>query len=129
MKVAVWIVSGILALFCLMVGAGKAFASAETVQSMTHGIPVVAMKVAGFAEIIGGIGLILPAATRILPILTPLAAVGVALTMLAATIANIVTGTPAIIWQTIIACLLAAFVAWARFAGPAQVAPREAPAA
>jgi hypothetical protein len=90
------------------------------------------MRIAGFAEIIGAIGLIVPAATRILPILTPIAAVGIFVTMLGATIANLVTGTPAIIWQTILACLLAAFVAWARFAGPAQVAPRasspEAPA-
>ena len=126
MKLAVWIVSGLLALYCLMVGASKAFASWEMVQSMTNGVPVILMKIAGFAEIIGAIGLIVPAATRILPILTPIAAAGLSLTMLAATIANFATGTPAITWQTILACLLAAFVAWARFAGPAQITPRAA---
>jgi hypothetical protein len=106
MKLAVWIVSGLLALYCLMVGASKAFASWEMVQSMTNGVPVILLKIAGFAEIIGAIGL--------------------SLTMLAATIANFATGTPAITWQTILACLLAAFVAWARFAGPAQITPRAA---
>ena len=34
------------------------------------------MRIAGVAEILGALGLILPAATRIMPILTPLAASG-----------------------------------------------------
>lgn len=124
MRIAVWIVSGLLALYFLMVGVSKAFASAEALQAMTNGIPVLMLQIAGFAEIVGAIGLIVPAATRILPILTPIAAALLSLTMLAATIANFVTGTPGITVMTILACLLSAFVAWARFAGPAQVAPR-----
>lgn len=94
------IVSGLLALYFLVVGVNKAFASAEALQAMTNGIPVIMLQIAGFAEIVGAVGLIVPAATRILPILTPIAAALLSLT------------------------LLAAFVAWARFAGPAQVAPR-----
>jgi multidrug transporter EmrE-like cation transporter len=132
MRIAVWIASGLLAAYCLMVGVSKIAAPMEVLQSMTNGIPVILLQIAGIAEIAGAIGLIVPAATRILPILTPIAAVGIVVTMLGATIANLVTGTPAIIWQTILACLLAAFVAWARFAGPAQITPRasspEAPA-
>ena len=124
MRIAVWIVSGLLALYFLMVGFGKALPPMEALAAMTNGIPVMALKIAGFAEIIGAIGLIVPAATRILPILTPIAAALLSLTMLAATIANFATGTPAITWQTILACLGSAFVAWARFAGPAQVTPR-----
>ena len=124
MKLAVWIVSGLLALYFLLVGGSKTFASAEMLESMTNGIPVIMMKTAGIAEFIGAFGLILPAATRIVPILTPIAAAALSLTMLAATIANFATGTLGIVPQTIIACLLSAFVAWARFAGPAQVVPR-----
>lgn len=126
MKIAVWIVSVVLTVYCLMVGVSKVAAPTEVLQTMTHGIPVIMLKIAGFAEIIGAIGLIVPAATRILPILTPIAAAGLSLTMLLATIANFSTGTPAITWQTILACLAGAFVAWARFAGPAQITPRAA---
>ncbi len=82
MKIAVWIVSVVLTVYCLMVGVSKVAAPMEVLQSMTNGIPVVLLKIAGFAEIIGAIGLIVPAATRILPILTPIAAAGVSLTML-----------------------------------------------
>jgi hypothetical protein len=84
------------------------------------------LKIAGFAEIIGAIGLIVPAATRVLPILTPIAAIGLVGTMIGATAINIGLGMPGIAVQTGVAGLLSAFVAWARLAGPAQVAPRAA---
>lgn len=42
--------------------------------------------ISGTAEILGGLGLILPAATRVMPILTPLAAIGLALVMVGASV-------------------------------------------
>lgn len=42
--------------------------------------------VTGVAEILGGLGLILPSLTRVLPVLTPLAALGLGLVMLGAVV-------------------------------------------
>lgn len=114
MKYAVWIVSVLLALAFLVLGGMKAIASNADLVAMTNGVPAIMMRIAGIAEVLGAIGLILPAATRILPILTPLAAIGLVLTMLGATIANLVTGVPVAAVQTIVLGLAAAFVAWAR---------------
>lgn len=126
MKIAVWIVSALLALFFLFVGSSKAFVSWEFLESASMGIPVIFLKIAGFAEIIGAIALILPAATRVLPILTPIAAVGLVLTMIGATAINIGLGLPAVAVQTGVAGLLSAFVAWARFSGRVTVTSRAA---
>jgi uncharacterized membrane protein len=48
--------------------------------------PVV--RLIGFVEILGAVGLILPSVTGILPWLTPLAAAGLALTMIGAALTN-----------------------------------------
>jgi hypothetical protein len=88
-------------------------------------VPVALLKLAGVAEVLGAIGLVVPAATRIKPVLTPIAAVGLVLTMAGATITNIAVGEPATALVTVGLGLLAALVAWARF-GPAAVEPREA---
>ena len=126
MKLAVWVVSGLLALGFLGTGAMKVFPPEADVAALAEGVPVVLMRIAGVAEIIGALGLILPAATRIMPILTPLAASGLVVTMIGATIANLVIGEYASIVQTIIFGALAAFVAWARF-GPYAVEPVRSP--
>ncbi len=123
--VTVWVVSGLLALGFLGTGAMKVFPPEADVAALAEGVPVVLMRIAGVAEILGALGLILPAATRIMPILTPLAASGLVVTMIGATIANLVIGEYASIVQTIIFGALAAFVAWARF-GPYAVEPRRA---
>lgn len=47
------------------------------------------IKMIGMIEVLGALSLILPAATEIMPILTPIAAVGLALTMLGAIITHL----------------------------------------
>lgn len=123
-KIAVWIVSALLALFFLYVGGSKALASWEFLEAGSMGIPVILLKIAGFAELIGAVGLILPAATRILPILTPIAAVGLALTMIGAVSIEIGLGHPSAALLTGLAGALSAFVAWFRFSSRAAVARR-----
>lgn len=125
MRVTVWIVSGVLAVVFLFVGMAKVSAPAAELEVMARGVPVFLLKLAGIAEVLGAVGLVLPALTRIVPILTPLAASGLVLTMLGATISNIITGQYAIIPMTVILGLLAGFVAWARF-GKYAVHPRGA---
>lgn len=123
MRIAVWIVSGLLALAFLFIGGAKVFASAADLESMAQGVPVVVLKVAGVAEMLGALGIILPAATRILPRLTPLAATGLVVTMIGATITNVLIGEYALIPQTIFLGTLAGSVAWAR-SGAYAVSPR-----
>lgn len=123
MKIAVWIASWLLAAAFVIVGAGKLFASTSDLHTTAHDVPVALLRIAGAAELLGAVGLVLPAATRIMPVLTPVAASGLVLTMTGATITNITIDEPATATVTLILGLLAALVAWARF-GPFAVEPR-----
>lgn len=67
----------------------------------------------GISEVLGAIGLILPAALRILPLLTPLAAAGLSIIMVLATQYHLSHGEPFI--ATVILFALAVFVAWGRY--------------
>jgi uncharacterized membrane protein YphA (DoxX/SURF4 family) len=69
----------------------------------------------GISELAGGIGLILPWATGILPNLTPLAACGLALIMLLAALFHARRKEPSGIVSNLILGGLAVFVAWGRF--------------
>ena len=71
------------------------------------------MTVVGISEVAGGLGLILPWATGILPMLTPLAALGLAVIMIGATIYHRQRGERP--GPTIVLFVLALFVAVARF--------------
>jgi uncharacterized membrane protein YphA (DoxX/SURF4 family) len=123
MKIAVWIGSSLLAVAFLVVGGGKLLSPASELQQVAQGVPVALLKLAGAAEVLGAIGLVVPAATRIVPVLTPIAATGLVLTMVGATITNIAVGEPASAVPTIVLGIFAALVAWARF-GPAAVEAR-----
>ena len=114
MKIAVWIVSGLLAVVFLFTGLFKLFASTADLEASAQGVPVILLRIAGTAEVLGALGLILPAATRILPILTPLAAAGLALTMVSATITNLIIGEYALMVQTVLMGAPAAWVGWVR---------------
>ena len=68
----------------------------------------------GISELLGGIGLILPALLRIKPELTPIAAIALALVMLLAIIFHIARGEfPAVIFNLVLAGI-ALFIAWGR---------------
>jgi len=63
--------------------------------------------VAGLAEIAGGLGLVLPAATRIAPRLTPLAASGLVVVMLSAAVWHATRGeVQSIVGNAVVATLL-----------------------
>lgn len=125
MRIAVWVVSVLLALAFLFIGGVKVMMPAAEMEAASQGVPVVALKIAGVAEVLGALGLVLPAATRILPVLTPIAASGLVIVMIGATIIDLSLGHYSLAAQTVVLGLLAGFVAWARF-GPAAVAPRGA---
>jgi uncharacterized membrane protein len=87
MNIALWIVQGLLALAFLLAGVMKTFAPLETLKknmAWAGQVPVALVRFIGIAELLGGIGLILPAVTHILPWLTVAAAVGLVLVMILA---------------------------------------------
>jgi uncharacterized membrane protein len=69
----------------------------------------------GSAEILGGLGLILPSITRIKPNLTPLAGAGLILTMLGAALWHLSRGEPANIVQNLVLAALLAFISYGRW--------------
>lgn len=118
MEIALWALQVILALAIGGAGAVKLAKTKEElaprmayVESFTAG----QVKAIGAIEVAAGLGVVLPAATGILPVLTPIAAVGIVLIMIGAMITHIVRKEPALIVVNIVLAAAAAFVAWGRF--------------
>ncbi len=86
-------------------------------------VPPWSVKVIGALELLGALGLILPSALRIKPVLTPLAAAGLVLTMVAAAGLHIAIGEAAMIAPNIVLGGLCAFIAWGRHS-KAPIAPK-----
>ena len=82
-----------------------------------------AVRFIGVVEVLGALGLILPAATRIQPKLTPLAALGLFTVMVLAMITHITRGEFGAIGVNVVLGGLAAFIAWGRLS-KAPVQPR-----
>ena len=121
MNITLWIIAGLLALAFLAAGAMKLAKSraqlAESGMAWTEDFSDSQVKLIGLVEVLGALGLILPAALGIAEILTPLAAAGLALTMLGATAVHARRGEKSNIPVTLVLAALAAFVAVMRF-GP-----------
>ena len=80
-------------------------------------------KFIGLSEVLGAIGLIVPAATRIKPALTPLAAAALTLVMVLAAITHIALGEFGAIVPSLVLGGLSAFVFWGR-SKVAKIEPR-----
>jgi uncharacterized membrane protein YphA (DoxX/SURF4 family) len=118
LNTALWAAQIFLALVFLITGAGKLFLPIENLFALipwTKDVNSLPVRLIGFTEIIGSIGLILPSLLRIKPWLTPLAAIGIAVVMLLAIFFNISTGETSVIGINIILFLIAIFIAWGRF--------------
>jgi hypothetical protein len=121
MLIAVWIVSGLLALAYLVVGGMTAVhrrpKEAVTTELSADFEPW-QLKVIGILEVLGAIGLILPELLNVAVILTPIAATGLAVIQVFALIVHLRRhDEPKRIPINVVLLLLAVFVAIARFAG------------
>jgi hypothetical protein len=114
MTYALWIVQALLALVFLFAGGAKLI---MPIEEMTKDIqmPGAFLRFIGVAEILGAIGLLLPSLLRIRPGLTPLAAVGLVIIMIGATVVSLVIGTVVMALMPFVVGLLAAFVAYGRW--------------
>jgi uncharacterized membrane protein YphA (DoxX/SURF4 family) len=118
MRYALWIVQILLALAFLAAGFMKLTMPVEQLaQNMVwvSDVPAWLVRFIGLAELAGGLGLILPALTRIQPQLTSLAAAGLALDMFLAAIFHLTRGEFGFIVPNLILLALAAFVAYGRW--------------
>ncbi len=122
MNIVLWIVQGLLAAVFLMAGFMKVSKSKDGLKkiggkqmSWVDDVSASTIRLIGILELLAGIGLILPQLTRILPWLTPLAAVGLDLTMIGALMVNVRNNNRLVIIENIVLLLLAAFVAYGRF--------------
>jgi hypothetical protein len=85
LNIVLWSVQGFLALFFLAAGAPKILGRGIEKWTGFSDLPRSQVVFIGFAEVLGAAGLVLPMATGVLPWLTPLAAVGLAIIVLMAT--------------------------------------------
>jgi uncharacterized membrane protein YphA (DoxX/SURF4 family) len=117
-NIVLWIVAIILAAAFVMAGAMKV---SQPPEKLAPKMPWVndysagTVKLVGAAEILGGIGLILPRATGIATVLTPLAAVGLAVIMVLAAIHHGRKGETQGVIVNVVLFILSAFVAIGRF--------------
>lgn len=86
MNIALWVAQGLLAAMYLMAGLLKTFQTAKTKEQLpwAKNRSDAFVRFVGISELLGALGLILPLVTGILPWLTVLAAVGLALIQLLA---------------------------------------------
>ena len=121
MNVVLWIIAGLLALAFLAAGAMKlaqprtklAASGMAWAGDSSDG----AVKGIGALEVLGALGLVLPAALGIATILTPIAAAGLAIVMLGAVVVHARRGESKAIGAPLVLAVLALVVAVARF-GP-----------
>ena len=121
MELAVWIVSWVLAVAFVVGGAARAVLPAERLVGFglkwVTAVPAPLLKTIGVLELLGGLGVVLPVLTGILPVLTPLAACGLAIIMLGGLVFHLRRRE----WQgvpiTLVLAAAAIFVAVARFVG------------
>ena len=114
MNVALWVVQGLLAALFLLAGGMKLVLPVEEMTKQIQ-LPGLFLRFIGVAEVLGAIGLVLPGLLRIRPGLTPLAAAGLVIIMIGATVVTLASGMLAPALISLVVGLLAALVAYGRW--------------
>jgi uncharacterized membrane protein YphA (DoxX/SURF4 family) len=126
MNLTLWIVAIVLAVVFAGSGLMKQFVPKDKLVTSGQGwaqeMNQSNIRLIGVAEILGAIGLVVPAATHIAPILVPLAAVGLAIVMVGAVVVHARRNEVMNVAVNVVLFALAVFVAWGRF-GPYSFTP------
>lgn len=120
MNIVLWILAALLAALFLAAGGAKLAQPKEKLaaspnMAWTEDFSPGVIKTIGALEVLAAIGLILPAALDIVPVLAPLAAVGLVLLMTGAAITHARRGESRAIVPNLVLIVLAGVVAWGRF--------------
>ena len=113
MKYALWIMRGLLAALFLFAGVMKLV---MPIEAMTQEMPMpgLLLRFIGVCEVLGALGLGLPAALGIRPGLTSLAALGLLIIMLGAVVLTFTSGGAAQAVIPLVVALLLAFIIYFR---------------
>jgi hypothetical protein len=123
MNVALWVAAGLLAVVFVVSGTVKLLVPREKIAGLhaagewARDFRPGALRAIAVVELLGAVGLILPAALNIAPILVPIAASGAVLLFLGAATMRLRRGEGATVVVDLLYLALAAFVASGRF-GP-----------
>ena len=119
MNVVLWIVAGVLAAAFLASGLMKLAQPRQKIVESGMGwagdFSDGAVKAIGALEVLGALGLILPAVFDVATVLVPIAAVGLALVMAGAAVVHLRRKETQMVVVNVVLLLLAVFVAWGRF--------------
>ena len=125
--IGLWVAQLLLALVFGAAGVMKLMTPVADLAAMMNWVsvsPEALVRFIGFDELAGALGMILPALTRILPFLTPLAAAGFALIQVLAIGTHGALGeTASTLPMNLVLLALALFVAWGRWK-KSPIAPR-----
>jgi uncharacterized membrane protein YphA (DoxX/SURF4 family) len=120
-NVVLWIVAGVLAAVFLGSGLSKLAQPRKKIVDSGMGwaedFSDGAVKAIGALEVLGALGLVLPAVFDVAPVLVPIAAVGLALVMAGAAVVHARRKETPMVVANLVLLALAVFVAWGRF-GP-----------
>ncbi len=118
MNIGLWVAQVLLAIAYLAAGATKLFTPIDALGAMMTYVPTMPelfIRFVGLMEILGAIGLILPSLTRIMPVLTPAAAVGLSIVQVAAIILHATRGETAMsLPVNLVLLALSVFIIWGR---------------
>jgi MYXO-CTERM domain-containing protein len=120
MNVVIWVLQILLALAFLAAGLTKLTQPRQqlvTTMGWVEDFSDPSVRAIGALEILGALGLLVPAVTGVAPVLVPIAAVGLALLMVGAAATHRRRGELPMIGINTVLLVLALVVAWARF-GP-----------
>jgi hypothetical protein len=125
MNRVLWVVQGLLVLIFLFAGIAKLVMPIEALAQQTP-LPGAFLRFIAVAEVLGALGLILPGLLGIQPGLTAVAAAGLVIIMIGATIITAAAGPASMALFPLVVGLLAAFVAYGRrrWPSPARAAIR-----
>ena len=113
MNAGLWVVQGVLAALFLFAGGTKLVWSAEQMAGPVD-LPLWFLRGIGVCEMLGGLGLVLPGLTKIRPELTALAAAGLTIIMIGATVVTVIGGLLLPALAPLLVGCLTAFVAYGR---------------
>lgn len=119
MNIVLWIIQVLLALLFLFAGGMKLVIAPEVLQSMGSPnqivLPGLFIRFIGVCEVLGGLGLFLPGLLRLRPGLTPLAAAGLVIIMIGATVLSFAADGVAAAVVPLVTGIFSAFVAYGRW--------------